>query len=160
MISTRKSSNGKSGGSNSPKIGIFTFYMGNRIVLYIKKNDKNRCGVVQRNLSNSNWNWNIVENDPYSPCTNESFKNDSEDYSSGVKLAMYRNKDVLCFFVNDELYFSTQEFNLGEKTFTPKAIFKAHDIQSVEGFYESNWFIFKLCDSKIYKLSSIKGRAS
>ena len=127
------------GGSNSPKIGIFTFYMGNRIVLYIKKNDKNRCGVVQRNLSNSNWNWNIVENDPYSPCTNESFKNDSEDYSSGVKLAMYRNKDVLCFFVNDELYFSTQEFNLGEKTFTPKAIFKAHDIQSVEGFYESNY---------------------
>ena len=92
--------------SNNPKLGITTFILSNRITLYLKLNEVNRCGIVQRNEANSAWNWTVEEGGTY---TNEDFVKTDDNFLSGVKLATYRKDDLLCFFVNDDLLFATKD---------------------------------------------------
>lgn len=92
--------------SGSPKAGLVTVLSGNRFTLYIRKSDATACGVVQRDAANSNWNWTVEEGGTY---TNEGHRNADDDFCGGVKLALYRKDDLFCFFVNDTLYFSTDD---------------------------------------------------
>lgn len=47
---------------------------------------------------------------------------ENDDFvKNGVKLALYRNNDLLCFLVNDELYFAnTNEIEYNNKKYAPK----------------------------------------
>ncbi len=92
--------------TSSPKLGLVTILSGNRFALYVKKSDGTACGLVQRDAANSAWNWTVEEGGTY---TNTGHKNADDDFASGVKLALYRKDDLFCFFVNDTLYFSTDE---------------------------------------------------
>ena len=99
--------------STSPKAGITQFFDGNRITLYVKafhdgQPCENRLGVVQRNSKNDAWNW--TDNTVWCPVTNKENLNSEDKFvTDGVKLAVYRKNDVMCFFVNDRLYFATDE---------------------------------------------------
>jgi len=98
--------------SASPKIGITLVYPANRITLYVKMYDNGNetdghCGVAQRTLTNGGYNW--TEGTEYGPYTNKGFLDpDNRFISEGVKLAIYREGDILCFFVNDALYFANE----------------------------------------------------
>ncbi len=116
----------------SPKAGITQYFDGNRITLYVKmlhdgQPCDNRLGVVQRTTSGSGWNW--TDGTDWGPVTNTGFlKNDDHYVSQGVKLAVYRNNDIMCFFVNDVLYFATQEaIDEGMSPYVTKEL-KFHDI--------------------------------
>lgn len=98
--------------SSNPKIGITLLFPTNRVTLYVKMYDNGEatdghCGVVQRDLTNSSYVWTVgAENGPY---TNADFLDDNSHFiTEGVRLAIYRNEDILCFFVNDILYFANQ----------------------------------------------------
>lgn len=103
--------------SNTPKIGITVLFPANRITLYIKMYDGANiadgiCGVVQRTITNGGYNWSEAA-DPnddtmnWGYYTNSKFRDpDNHFITEGVKLAIYREDDILCFFVNDELYFA------------------------------------------------------
>lgn len=89
--------------SKSPKTGLAVFYMGNRVLLYIKTSDAKRVGIAQRDAANSEWNWTVEKGGTY---INDTSKEPSEaNYLKKVKLAVYRKGDLICFFVNDVLYF-------------------------------------------------------
>ena len=108
--------------SASPKAGISVMFPSNRIVLYLLSRDKARVGVVQRNAVNSDWNWTVEDGGCY---TNADCYDPDDDYLSGVKLAVYRKDELLCFFVNDELYFST------DSQYDPKAAtVRLHDTET------------------------------
>ncbi len=92
--------------SGSPKVGLVTILSGNRFALYLRKSDGTACGVVQRDTANSDWNWTVEDGGTY---TNAGHRNSDDDFISGVKLALYRKDDLFCFFVNDTLYFSTDD---------------------------------------------------
>ena len=123
--------------SSSPKIGLTTYFSQNRITLYVKKNEVNRCGVTQRSSDNLNWNWTVEKGGTY---TNENFVNENDDFvKNGVKLALYRNNDLLCFLVNDELYFAnTNEIEYNNKKYVPKEQIELHSVETVDGFTEDS----------------------
>ena len=123
--------------NNHPKIGITTFILSNRITLYVKLNEPNRCGLTQRNDANSGWNWTVEEGGTY---TNESFVNKNDDFASSVKLAIYRKDDLLCFFVNDELLFATKDsIDLGDGVFvTPKMKVLLHGTETIDDYNEES----------------------
>ena len=123
--------------SNNPKIGITTFILSNRITLYIKLNEVNRCGITQRNDANSGWNWTVEEGGTY---TNESFVNKSDNFANRVTLATYRKDDLLCFFVNGELLFATKDLiDLGNGVVvTPKMKVVLHGTETVDDYNEES----------------------
>lgn len=107
--------------SASPKVGITVLFPGNRVTLYVKmyedgKTVDGRCGVVQRTRTNSGFNWTEAA-DPDDKSMNWGYYS-SKDYipenpdnhfiTEGVTLGIYREDDILCFFVNGELYFANQ----------------------------------------------------
>lgn len=123
---------GLSGESGSPKAGITQYFDGNRITLYVKmlhngKPCDNKLGIVQRTTSGGSWNW--TDGTDWGPVTNTGFENANDRFvSEGVTLAVYRNNDVMCFFVNGILYFATQEaIDLGMNPYVGKEV-RFHDI--------------------------------
>lgn len=123
--------------SKNPKIGISTFILSNRITLYVKMNEKNRCGITQRNIANSAWNWEVEEGGTY---TNEDFVNANEDFVKGVKLATYRKDDLLCFFVNDVLLFATKDTIVlaNGEIVHPKMTVVLHGTETVDDYNEES----------------------
>lgn len=117
--------------SDNPKIGLTTFLARNRITLYLKNNDKNRFGVVQRNTANSAWNWTTERFGAYS---NESFAIEGADYiKNGAKLAIYRKDGLLCFFVNDILCFSNyEEIVIDESVIKPMQFVEFHSFDALD----------------------------
>ena len=123
--------------SKNPKIGITTFILSNRITLYIKLNEKNRCGLTQRNDANSQWNWTVEEGGTY---TNEDFVKENDNFPKGVLLSTYRKDDLICFFVNNELLFSTKESIVlaNGETVTPKKQVILHGTETVDDYNEES----------------------
>ena len=123
--------------SDSPKIGLTTYFFQNRFTLYVKKNEKGRFGVTQRSLDNLSWNWTVEKGGTY---TNEDFVNPSDDFEKyGVKLALFRNGDTLGFLVNDELCFAnTSEITLENKAFVPKEQIELHSVTSIDDYVEES----------------------
>ena len=122
--------------SKHPKIGITTFILSNRITLYIKLNEKNRCGITQRNDANSDWNWTVEEGGTY---TNEDFVNADDNFPNCVKLATYRKDDLLCFFVNDKLLFATKNAKeVGIDNFKPEMRIILHGTETVDDYNEES----------------------
>lgn len=120
----------------SPKIGITLVFPSNRVTLYVKMYENGvatdgHCGVVQRTRTNGSYNW--TEGTEFGPYTNKTFPNpDNHFISEGVKLAVYRNEDILCFFVNDELYFANEAAIRAGFTPLYEEPIALHDTQSRE----------------------------
>ncbi len=122
--------------SDSPKIGITLVFPSNRVTLYVKMYDgsvktEGHCGVVQRTITNGAYNW--TEGTEYGPYTNRAFPDENNRFlSEGVTLGIYREADILCFFVNGELYFANQAAM--DAGFTPRCPepLLLHDTESRE----------------------------
>ena len=106
--------------SANSKLGITVLFPSNRVTLYVKmfqdgKETDGRCGVVQRTITNGAFNWTEAadpdnSNMNWGYYTNADFADEFDNHfiTEGVKLAIYREGDILCFFVNDVLYFANQ----------------------------------------------------
>lgn len=124
-------------GASSAKIGLFTYLSGNRFTLYLEKGNKARAGLVQRNSTNDSWNWNVGEGESYINSFSDPNSLDLIDGEEGAKLALYRQRNLFAFFVNDELYYATDDLSIGEKTFVaPQKVLLNHSQSEIDDIYE------------------------
>ena len=126
-------------GTGSPKAGLFTNMGRNKFILYLRSLNHKRVGVVQRNANNSGWDWDVGEGKTYINDFDDNNSNIDLISNEGALLALYRHNDTFAFFVNNELYFATQDVVINGKTFTPKKLIKLNYSESeVEDFYEES----------------------
>lgn len=125
------------GSSSSARIGLFTYLNSNRFTLYLESTNKARAGLVQRNSTNSEWNWTVGDRQCYINDFSEKDKTLNFLSAEGTKLALYRNEDTYAFLVNDKLYYATTDVTLGENTYTPQKIVILNSaLSELEGLYQ------------------------
>ena len=72
--------------------------------------------------------------------TNEDFVKENDNFPKGVLLSTYRKDDLICFFVNNELLFSTKESIVlaNGETVTPKKQVILHGTETVDDYNEES----------------------